>query len=423
MLRRIGASDVAAAAPRPFDDATLHAARAIVEDVRRDGEHAVRRYAERFGELAPGEDLIAGPELLAFAGQELDASTRSLIDRTAEQIRRFADAQRTALGPFGATVPGGGAGHDVVPVESAACYAPGGRHPLPSTVLMTAVTARAAGVGRVVVASPKAGAITLAAAGVAGADAVLRVGGAHAVAAMAFGIEGLDPCDVIVGPGNRWVTAAKHVVSAFCGIDMLAGPSELLVLADDSADPRVVAADLLAQAEHDDDAVPMLAATSGELAEAVERELASQLESLPTAPTARRALSNGFCCVVGDEDGLVRVADAVAAEHLEILTHDPERLARRITHAGAVFLGSSSAEVFGDYGVGPNHTLPTGRTARVRGGLSVLDFLRVRTWLRIDPASPEAARVRADAAALARLEGLEAHARAAEIRSALPARL
>jgi phosphoribosyl-ATP pyrophosphohydrolase/phosphoribosyl-AMP cyclohydrolase/histidinol dehydrogenase len=127
--------------------------------------------------------------------------------------------------------------------------------------------------------------------------------------------------------------------------------------------------------------------------------------------------------VVGDEDGLVRVADAVAAEHLEILTHDPERLARRITHAGAVFLGSSSAEVFGDYGVGPNHTLPTGRTARVRGGLSVLDFLRVRTWLRIDPASPEAARVRADAAALARLEGLEAHARAAEIRSALPARL
>jgi phosphoribosyl-ATP pyrophosphohydrolase/phosphoribosyl-AMP cyclohydrolase/histidinol dehydrogenase len=216
-----------------------------------------------------------------------------------------------------------------------------------------------------------------------------------------------------VGPGNRWVTAAKHVVSAVCGIDMLAGPSELLVIADVHADPDVIAADLIAQAEHDPDAMPCLVTISPELVERVNAALARRLEGLPTAATARASIeSNGFACVVGTIEEAVAVSDRIAPEHLEILCRDAERVAGMIRHAGGIFIGQRAAEVLGDYGAGPNHTLPTGRTGRVRGGLSVFDFLRVRTWLRMD----DPARIAADAEALGRIEGLEGHARSAALR-------
>jgi phosphoribosyl-ATP pyrophosphohydrolase/phosphoribosyl-AMP cyclohydrolase/histidinol dehydrogenase len=278
---------------------------------------------------------------------------------------------------------------------------------------MTAIPARVAGVKSVVVATPGRDPVMLAAAAIAGADLVLRVGGAHAVAAMAFGV-GVPACDVIVGPGNRWVTAAKHVVSAFCGIDMLAGPSELLVIADGSADPALVAADLIAQAEHDPDALPCLVTTDGELVGRVSAELGRQLADLPTAAVARRSIrANGWACVVRSIEEAVAISDRVAPEHLEILCDDAERVARLVRHAGGVFIGERAAEVLGDYGAGPNHTLPTSRTGRVRGGLCVFDFLRVRTWLRMDAPSELAA----DAAALGRIEGLEGHARSAERRA------
>ena len=277
------------------------------------------------------------------------------------------------------------------------------------------MTARAAGCERVVVASPGAHPLMLAAAAVAGADEFLAVGGAHGVAAMAYGFEGFEPCDVIAGPGNRWVTAAKQLVSGVAGIDMLAGPSELLVIADASADAAVVAADLLAQAEHDGDAVPMLITTSRVLSEAVERELSRQLDALPTRETARAALRNGFVCVTDDAGAALRVADLVAAEHVEIHAKDAPELAARLRHAGAVFIGAGAAEVIGDYGAGPNHTLPTGGTARFRAGLSVTAFLRLRTWIRLDDA--DAARPLAeDAAALAEMEGLAGHAASARAR-------
>lgn len=241
---------------------------------------------------------------------------------------------------------------------------------------------------------------------------------ARAIAALAYGFHGderLDRCDVIAGPGNAWVTAAKQLVSGVVGIDMLAGPSELLIIADETADAGLVAADLLAQAEHDADASAMLVTTSQSLANDVERELVRQLALLPTRDVAALGLKNGFVAVVDTEDEMAAVADRIAAEHLEVMTADPEGLATRISNAGAVFLGSASAEVLGDYGAGPNHTLPTGGTARFQAGLSVMHFLRLRTWLRIDDTA-ESSSLRADTQRLAAMEGLAGHAEAARRR-------
>jgi phosphoribosyl-ATP pyrophosphohydrolase/phosphoribosyl-AMP cyclohydrolase/histidinol dehydrogenase len=220
---------------------------------------------------------------------------------------------------------------------------------------------------------------------------------------------------VVVGPGNRWVTAAKKLIAGDVGIDMLAGPSELVVLADGSADPATVAADLLAQAEHDPDALPVLVTPSESLVISVEEELDRQLEDLPTRDVATAALEHGYAVIARDLDSCVRACDALAPEHLQVLTADAHAVADRLDHWGGLFIGAASAEVFGDYGAGPNHTLPTGGVARFKGGLSVYDFLRVRTWLKLEDGEA-ADRMAADAAALARLEGLEAHARAAERR-------
>lgn len=390
-------------------------AAAIVGDVRVRGEAAVRECAQRFGEVAPGDALVLGSEAMRRALDTLDPGTRGVLERTARRIDEFARAQRAMYHDLDVPAPGGRAGHTVEPVASAGCYAPGGRYPLPSSVLMTAVVARAAGVGRVVVASPRPTATMLAAAAIARADAYLVVGGAHAIAGLAYGLPGLDAVDVIVGPGNAWVTAAKRHVVGVVGIDMLAGPSELLVLADDSADPATIAADLLAQAEHDAHASSMLVTTSGALADAVDACLSMQLESLPTRETARAGLANGFCCVVETIDRAIEAADAIAPEHLEICTRDAAGVARRVRHAGGVFIGECSAEVYGDYGFGPNHTLPTGATARFQAGLSVAHFLRLRTWLRVDDPVAAADAIE-DAAAMARLEGLAGHEASARVR-------
>jgi len=408
LLRRISPEDLGREQRPPIDRAVLDQARSIVDDVRANGDAALREYSERFGERSVGDPLVLGVDAMRAAWATMDPGDRSVLERAAGRIRAFAQAQREAIGAVDVPIPGGRAGHTVEPIESAGCYAPAGRYPLPSSVLMTAVTARTAGCARVVVVSPGAHPVTLAAAHIAGADAFIPLGGAHAIAALAHGTESVDPCDIIVGPGNAWVTAAKQIVSAFVGIDMLAGPSELLVIADQSADPALIASDLLAQAEHDTDAVPMLVTTSGTLVDAVERELEHQLRALGTAETARAALRNGFACPAPGIDAAIDAADRIGAEHLEIMTIEPAAHARRLKNAGALFIGSASAEVLGDYGAGPNHTLPTGGTARFRAGLSVASFLRLRTWIRIDDADAAAPLV-ADASALARMEGLDAH--------------
>lgn len=412
LLRRVAPADVRRRVAPGMDVATMHAAAGIVADVRERGEAALLEHAVRLGDWTPGTPWLFEKPVLVAALDAFDPESRRLLTQAANRIRAFAASQRDALNNIDVAVDGGRAGHTVFPMERAGCYAPAGRFPLVSSLLMTAVTARAAGVREVWIATPRPGPMMLAAAAIAGADGVIGIGGAQAIAALAYGAGPVPPCDIVAGPGNRWVTAAKKCVVGDVAIDFLAGPSELVVVADAGADAAIVASDLLAQAEHDVDALPVLVTDSDALVLRVESELVDQLATLPAAPTARAALVNGMVVLCRDLNEVIAVCDTLAPEHLQLSVAAPAELAARMHHAGAIFLGEGSAEVFGDYGLGPNHVLPTGGGARFTGGLSVLTFLRVRSWLDVR----DGRSISSDVAALARLEGLEAHARAAERR-------
>lgn len=404
-MERIPFSQLQPLRGQAVDAQTLAAAGEILAAVKTGGETAVREFAERFGDLPSCDPLTVDKEALRAAFQGLSPQDQGVLTRTADRIRRFAEGQRAALKDFETEVECGRAGHEVVPVETAGCYAPGGRYPLPSSVLMTAVTARAAGVREVWVASPKPTQITLAAAHVAGVDGFLQVGGAQAIGALAYGFGPVPPCDAVVGPGNRWVTAAKQLVAGSVAIDMLAGPSELAILSTSEGDPALIAADMLAQAEHDPDASAYLVTWSKDLVSRVETELEAQQASLTNIEWGRLVAIE----VDNLEEG-IEACNRLAPEHLELVGIEPTR---ELRHYGALFSGRASAEVFGDYGAGPNHTLPTGGTSRSFGGLSVVTFLRIRTWMHGDDLGRQ---LREDTIQMARWEGLESHARAAERR-------
>jgi histidinol dehydrogenase len=396
---------------RPVDLSAITSAAEILEDVRTNGEGAIRRFSEHYGDLFPGDQIVYRRDELDQALERIGPDERRALMSVAGRIRHFAEAQREALVDVDVEVIGGRAGHRWLPISSVGAYAPGGRHPLPSSVLMTVIPAWVAGVKAVWVASPRPTEVTMAAAAVAGADGLLALGGAQAIGALAFG--SLSPaCDLIVGPGNKYVTAAKKLLFGEVGIDGLAGPSEILVIADDEADSALVAADLLAQAEHDIDALPLLVTTSLRLANDVDHQIELQLSDLPTSAVARQALTNGFSLVVGSLDEAVSAAEQVAPEHLALHVERPRDVLGKLTSYGSVFLGGQSAEAFADYGVGPNHVLPTGGGARFQSGLSVMTFLKAPTWSQLD----DPAELVDDTVLLARLEGLEAHARAARIR-------
>ena len=388
-----------------------------MKDIRENGEPALLKTAVRLGDIAEGEPHIYSRADLKKFYDELPAAERGVLERTAARIKTFAEAQRDSVAKdCKVSIAGGEAGQEVAPVEVAGCYAPGGRYPLPSSVLMGAVTARVAGVKTVWVASPRPQPVVCAAAYIAGVDGLLRVGGAQAIAAFAYGAGDVPICDAIVGPGNKFVTAAKSLVAGAVAIDMLAGPSECLVIADETANPKIVAADLLAQAEHDVAARAILVSSSESMIAAVDTQIQLQLATLPTAETARVAIEkNSFAVLVDSDAAAADISNRIAPEHLEVHTKEPEALAKKLDHYGALFIGGWAAEVLGDYGAGPNHTLPTGGTARSYGGLSVHTFMRQRTWLRID--DPKAAEVIVqDAVELALSEGLHAHSRAAAMR-------
>eukprot|EP00923_Selenidium_pygospionis_P051190 GHVN01088934.1.p1 GENE.GHVN01088934.1~~GHVN01088934.1.p1 ORF type:complete len:608 (-),score=95.96 GHVN01088934.1:324-2147(-) len=410
----------------------------IVNDIRlqsypSDRHDQILRYAKKFGEVGEGvsdlSNVVVLREELYQAYLSLNETTRECLSRVAARIQRFAEGQRGCLTDFRMPVPGGFAGHDLCPVDVVGCYAPGGRHSLPSTVMMTVIPAIVAGVGRVWVASPRPNNVTKAAAYISGAEALVPVGGAHAIAALAFGCgregcEVIPNCDMVVGPGNVYVTAAKRIVSSDVGIDMTAGPSELVVVTDGiDIPPNVIASDLIAQAEHDPEAHVALVVIgdqrefAGYFTQEVNREIRSQLSCLPTRETATRALisKKSFLCFVDTEDEAVRLVDSLAPEHLEVVTQDSTSLAARFSHYGGLFIGGIAAEVLGDYGIGPNHTLPTSGTARRTGGLSVMTFLRVRTWVKIDSIEGVQGAVE-DAMALADIEGLQGHKASAATR-------
>eukprot|EP00948_MAST-09A_sp_MAST-9A-sp1_P002047 g2047.t1 len=438
ILQVVPPSSVSVLATDPFSERARKDAETIVNSVRDGGLEGLLEYSKKFGDYGDAENPKWKLQRsdLEKSYKSLDPKLQTCLNRVAQNIRTFAEHQRNSVKAFSIPVPGGSAGQELSPVTTAGCYAPGGRYPLPSSVLMTCVTAKTAGVKTVVVCSPRPSPVTKAAAYVAGADIFLACGGAQAIGAMAYGIkndkgsEGDVPkCDVIVGPGNQWVTAAKALVSGrgLCGIDMLAGPSECLVICDESCSPSTVAADLLAQAEHDVLAQPVLVSVDEATMHKVNEEVHKQVNALPepNQSTAKKALKRGFAVHAnGGLEEACRLSDLVAPEHLEIHLRDKATVDKAwslLEHYGGLFVGRRSAEVMGDYGAGPNHVLPTGGTARYTGGLSVFTFLRIRTYLdlRDEKSSTKYEQMVSDTVTLARLEGLEGHARAAEKRQNL----
>lgn len=386
------------------------AVRPILDSIRKEGDAALLYYARELDGLGEAPLRVPEDELRA-AAKSLCAAIREAVETAIQNIRQFAEAQlpRERFEEFS---PGRRLGWIVRPLDAVGCYVPSGRYPLPSTLLMTATLAQAAGVERICVASPHPSIEILACAHLLGIRELYRVGGAQAIAAMAFGTQTIPKVDRIVGPGNAYVAAAKKLLAGEVGIDFVAGPTEILILTADG-DPVVIAADMLAQAEHDSTASAMLVTTSGRLATAVERELERQLENLPTADVTRAALANGsFIAVVPDLDAAVALSNAIAPEHLSL--HDPALLSK-IKNAGTVFLGPNSPESAGDYAAGPSHVLPTGGGARLRGGLSAADFVKVIAIQQLTPSALQA--LSPTITTLARAEGLEAHARAVEVRS------
>lgn len=394
--------------------------RQILEQVKQKGDRAVKAYTRQFDGIIL-ETLKIEKSAFEEAKANLDRETILALERAAANIRKFAEKQLQQLQDFEfEIVPGVFTGQRVVPIERVGVYVPGGNFPLVSSLLMGVLPARVAGVKEVVVCTPpgidgKIHPAILTAAAIAGVDEIFTVGGIQAVAAMAYGSETIKSVDKIVGPGNRYVTAAKKEVFGEVGIDFIAGPSEVLIFADEFADPRWIAADLLAQAEHDILAVPLLVTTSSELARAVRKEIDRQLPLLKTREIAAQALKkNGLIILVEDLDQAVEFSNLKAPEHLELHLKQPQAFSQKCKNFGSLFIGKHAAEVLGDYNSGLNHTLPTSRAARYTGGLSVLDFVKVLTTLRVTEEG--LGKIAPDARILAQLEGLCAHANAITIR-------
>jgi len=388
-------------------DSVLPAVRRIVSDVRNNGDRALLRYATQFDSLRDAVSVRVTPAEMASAWEMLNPALRDALSTAAEQIRSFAVHQLPASWSESFT-PGLTTGQLVRPLSSVGCYVPSGRHPLPSTLLMTAIPAQVAGVMRIVVVSPKPAAETLAAAHLLGITEFYRFGGAHAVAALAYGTATLQRVDKIVGPGNLYVTAAKRLVAFDCAIDMLAGPTEIVVTSERgrAAD---IASDLVAQAEHDPEALAIFITTRADLAKDVIAE--TKLRSRNNA-VAREALTrNGLVILASSVGDAHRITNRIAPEHLTV---DAAGDLDWVQNAGSVFIGRWSAQPMGDYISGPNHTLPTGGMARVRGGLSVNDFVKLIT---VQEYSPQALRALGPSAALlAEAEGLTGHAEAIRTR-------
>jgi histidinol dehydrogenase len=390
-------------------------ARAIVERVRTEGDAAIAEITERIeGRKLDRFELDADARASACA--RVPAPLRAALELAAERVAAFHRTQLAVLAQStGLTSGGATLTSRPTPLARVGVYAPGGTAAYPSSVLMTAVPAKIAGVGEVVLFTPRPSDVVVLAAEIAGVDRVFAIGGAQAIAAAAFGTATVPRVDKIVGPGNAWVTAAKRHVYGVCDVDGIAGPSEILVVADRDADPAIVAADLLSQAEHDELACAVLVTDDPTLVERVDAALAQQLSDLPRSGIASTALADhGAAVIVRDRAGMIAAANEYAPEHLELLVALPDELVPDLRTAGAIFVGAWTPEAAGDYTAGPSHVLPTAGAARFGSPLGVWDFVKYTSVLRLDATALAA---QADAiVTLARAEGLEAHARAVEVR-------
>ncbi len=392
----------------------------ILADVRNRGDEALAELTQRFDghSLADAGNWRIGPEACTEAFHQLQPDLRAALELAAARIRAFHEAQRPtdsdAVDAAGVRL-----GSRWRAVDAAGIYIPGGRAAYPSSLLMNAIPARVAGVERLVAVSPTPKGVfnplVLAAAHIAQVDEIWRIGGAQAIAALAYGTTRIAPVDVVTGPGNAWVAEAKRQLYGVVGIDMVAGPSEILVIADGRNDPDWTAADLLSQAEHDPVAQSILITDDPRFADTVADRIGVELAMLPTARVAAESWNtHGVIIEVASLDEAPALANALAAEHVQLAVDNPEALFGAIRHAGSVFLGRMTPEAVGDYVAGPNHVLPTGRRARFSSGLSVLDFMKRTSFIELD--EPALRAIGPAAIALAEAEGLPAHARSIEVR-------
>jgi len=403
---RAAAARVRKLAGRSSQFATVEpAVRRIVADVRRRGDRALRKYAERWDGLRPGVSLQVTEEEMQAAWKSASPELKASLRTAAANIRRFCEGQKPA--EWTRTQNGITVGQLVQPLHSVGCYVPGGRYPLVSTLLMTVIPAQVAGVGRISVVSPQPRAEVLATAAMLGVREVYRIGGAQAIAALASGTESIPRVDKIVGPGNLYVTAAKKLVAFDCAIDFLAGPTEVVIVSD-TGTPEFIAADLVAQAEHDPEALAVLITTRDDLA----RQVSRAVEKLSRRnAVAQQALHrNGVILVASSRGQSFEWANEVAAEHLTVDAAD----VALVRNAGSVFVGDYSPQAAGDYASGPNHVLPTGGIARFRGGLSVLDFVKLISIQKLT--RPGLKRIAGVVESLADTEGLRAHAESIRMR-------
>lgn len=398
------------------DDAVEATARAIVADVRKRGDAALLEYTRKFDRIeAPSMQALEVPRAkLDAALLALPAAQAAALREAAQRVRSFHERQRSQSWDY-TEADGTRLGQRVTPVEKVGVYVPGGKAAYPSTVLMNVLPAKVAGVDLVIMVSPNAEPLVLAAAALAGVDRVIAIGGAQAVAALAYGTESVPGVDKIVGPGNAYVAAAKRQVFGQVGIDMIAGPSEILVIGDGTAPADWVAMDLFSQAEHDEIAQSILLSPSAQYLDAVEASMAKLLPTLPRRKVIEASLSaRGALIQTRSLEEACAIADRIAPEHLELSVEDPEALLPRLRHAGAIFLGRWSSEAIGDYCAGPNHVLPTSGTARFSSPLGVYDFQKRTSIIGVSQGG--AGTLGRLAATLAEGEGLQAHARAAEMR-------
>lgn len=401
----------------------------VIADIEREGMPAVRRYSEQFDGWNPPSFYLS-PQAVAAGAAGVDERIRGSIDFAVTQVRKFAALQKGTMGDLEVeTLPGVTLGHKHIPVNAVGSYVPGGRYPLIASAIMTVAVPKVAGVKSVVATTPpmrgtgKVNPAQLYAMAQSGVDAVYALGGVQAMAAMAFGLEDsppLEAVDMIVGAGNAYVAEAKRQLFGVVGIDLLAGPTEICILADESADPHTVAADLLGQAEHGTNSPAVLVTTSRALGEAVIKEVERLLETWPTAKVAGQAWRElGEVIWAGSDQEMVKVSDGIASEHLEVQTEDPQWYLARLTNYGSLFLGHNATVVYGDKGIGTNHVLPTGRAARYTGGLWVGKFIKTVTYQTVTDAGSQL--VAPPIADVAEAEGMAGHAITARLRMRKPA--
>lgn len=385
----------------------------IIKDVKINGDSAVRNYVKQF-DNQDLEAFLISTEEIKNAYLKVDKQTIIAIQKSIKNVKDFAQKQLKCINPLKTNIDCNELGHKIITVEKVGCYIPGGNYPLLSSAIMTIIPAKVAGVKQIIACSPKIKPETIVACDLAGADRIYNIGGVQAIAAMAYGTESIPKVNKIVGPGNKYVTAAKKYVYGEVGIDFLAGPSEVMIIADESANPEFVAADMLAQCEHDFDARAFLICQNENFIRQVENFAQKQLEQLSTKEIASKSFEKSYAIIVNSLDEAIGLANKKAPEHLEICFKNAKKYIDKFNNYGSLFIGNYSAEVYGDYCSGTNHVLPTNEVSKYSGGLSVFDFIKIQTYQIISKKGN--CKISDVTSELANKEGLQAHKLAADIR-------